>query len=182
MLTTPRLVLRRPERRDLESFVRLCADPAVMRFIGRGRPLDRPSAEIAFEVMLAHWEQHGLGLRSAVECSTGEYVGFVGLAVIPPHGAAPGETEIGWRLRRSAWGRGLATEGARAVRDDARANLDTLVSVAQPANRASRRVMDKLGMGFEREARGRYGEPVLVYRWPSRGHPHPHPPSPSRNP
>ncbi len=165
MLTTERLVLRLPERSDLEAFVRLCADPAVMRFIGRGRPLDRASAELAFEVMLAHWDQHGLGLRSALERATGAYLGFVGLAVVPPGGAAPGETEIGWRLRCGAWGRGLATEGARAVRDEARARLDSLVSVAQPANHASRRVMDKLGMGFEREARGRYGEPVVVYRW-----------------
>ena len=180
MLTTERLVLRLPERSDLEAFVRLCADPAVMRFIGRGRPLDRPSAELAFEVMLAHWDQHGLGLRSALARATDEYLGFVGLAVVPSGGAAPGETEIGWRLRRSAWGRGLATEGARAVRDSVREQVRELVSVAQPENRASRRVMDKLGMAFEREARGRGGEPVVVYRWRSPGPPHP--PPPSQNP
>ena len=180
MLTTERLVLRRPERGDLEPFVRLCADPEVMRFIGLGRPLDRAAGELAFEVMLAHWERHGLGLRSALERASGEYLGFVGLAVVPPGGAAPGETEIGWRLRRTAWGRGLATEGARAVRDSAPETLDSLVSVAQPGNVASRRVMEKLGMAFEREARGRGGEPVVVYRWRSPGPPHP--PPPSRNP
>ena len=180
MLTTQRLVLRRPQRRDLEPFVRLCADAAVMRFIGHGRPLDRPSAEVAFEVMLAHWDRHGLGLRCALDRASGEHLGFVGLAVVPPGGAAAGETEIGWRLRRSAWGRGLATEGARAVRDDAAPRHEALVAIARRENHASRRVMDKLGMGFEREARGRHGEPVVVYRWRADGVRHP--PPPSRNP
>jgi RimJ/RimL family protein N-acetyltransferase len=166
-LSTERLVLRPPLRQDLEPFVGLCADAEVMRHIGAGRPLDRPTAEITFDVLLARWESHGFGLRSALDRATGTYLGFVGIAVVPPEGVRPGEVEIGWRLRRPAWGRGLASEGARAVRDhDAwgALGLGSLVAFAQPANAASRRVMEKLGMRLEGPGRGPQGREVVVYR------------------
>jgi RimJ/RimL family protein N-acetyltransferase len=94
----------------------MSSDAEVMRHIGAGRALDRPSAELAFELVLAHWGAHGFGLRTVVERGTGTYAGFVGLAHVAPDGLTPGEVEIGWRLVRTAWGRGLATEGALAVR------------------------------------------------------------------
>jgi RimJ/RimL family protein N-acetyltransferase len=77
----------------------------------------------------------------------------------------PGEVEIGWWLRPEAWGRGLATEGALALRDEGfeRVGLDRLIARFRPENRASGRIMEKIGMRFERDAVGRDGEDVRIY-------------------
>jgi RimJ/RimL family protein N-acetyltransferase len=165
-LITERLILRRPKDSDLEPFALLCADPEVMRYIGSGRALDRGSAERSFAIIQAHWGAHGSGLRSAISREDGEYLGFVGLAVVPARSVAGGETEIGWRLRRAAWGKGLATEGALVVRDNAFQELGvrTLVSLIQPDNHASRRVAEKIGMRPDAQGRGAHGERVVVHR------------------
>jgi RimJ/RimL family protein N-acetyltransferase len=165
-LVTERLVLRRPRDADLEPFALLCADPEVMRYIGTGRPLDRGTAERSFAIIQSHWTRHGSGLRSAISREDGEYLGFVGLAVVPGRSVAGGETEIGWRLRRAAWGKGYATEGAVAVRDQALGELGigSLVSLIQPGNEASARVAEKLGMAPDCHGRGAHGETVVVYR------------------
>ena len=164
-LVTDRLVLRPPLEADLEAFALMSADPEVMRFIGPGRPYDRATAERAFAMLLAHWDERSFGLRSALDRDTGEYLGFVGLSTVPPGSVGAGETEIGWRLRRTAQGRGLATEGATAVREHARAalGLTRLVALIQPRNAPSQRVATKLGLRPERRGRGLHG--VLVELW-----------------
>ncbi len=164
-LLTERLVLRRPVEADLEGFALMSADPEVMRHIGLGRPYDRGTAERAFAMHLAHWDEVRFGLRSALDRRTGEYLGFVGISTVPGPGLGTGECEIGWRMRRAAQGRGLATEGALAVRDHARAALGIrrLVALIQPANAASKRVAAKVGLRLERSGRGPYG--VRVELW-----------------
>jgi RimJ/RimL family protein N-acetyltransferase len=163
-LVTERLVLRRPRDSDLEGFALLCADTEVMRYIGTGRPLDRGTSERSFALIQAHWTRHGSGLRSAICREDGEYLGFVGLAVVPGRSVAGGETEIGWRLRRAAWGKGYATELGRALVGHAFSVLKVprVVAQVEPANAASRRVLEKLGM-TERGTRTAYGRPHLLY-------------------
>jgi RimJ/RimL family protein N-acetyltransferase len=170
-LLTARLVLRRPLEADLEAFALLCADPEVMRFIGSGRPYDRGTAERAFVALLSHWDERRFGLRSALDRRTGEYLGFVGLTTVPAGSTGAGETEIGWRLRRAVQGRGLATEGARAVRDDAgdRLGIVRLVALIQPGNVASQRVAAKLGLRREREGPGPHGVRAELWGGPTRG-------------
>jgi RimJ/RimL family protein N-acetyltransferase len=165
-LVTDRLILRRPKEADLDAFALLCADVEVMRYIGSGRPLDRGTSERSFALIQAHWTTRGTGLRSAISRDDGEYLGFVGLAVVPARSVGGGEIEIGWRLRRAAWGRGFATEGARAVRDQAFAELGvrSLISLIQPGNEASARVAGKLGMHPDGHGRGAHGEAVVVHR------------------
>ncbi len=94
----------------------------------------------------------------------GGLIGFCGLQPLP--GTQPGieEIEIGWWLARAWWGRGLATEAARAVLRDGfeRVGLERMVAIAQPANTASIGIMRKLGLGFERMAESR-GIPVVLY-------------------
>lgn len=164
-LRTARLLLRPPEPRDLEPFALLCADPEVMEHIGLGRPLDRASAELGFATLLERWRRDGTGLFTVVRAKDDAYLGFAGTAPVPLHSVAGGETEVGWRLRRSAWGAGLATEAARAVladvvdrRPDAR-----VVALIRPANARSRRVAEKLGLTEETTGAGPRGETVVVY-------------------
>jgi RimJ/RimL family protein N-acetyltransferase len=156
-----RLALRGWRDGDVEPFAALCADPLVMRFVGRGEPLDRAQAEASLAGIRGHWIRHGFGLWAAEERASGELAGFVGLALVNDRS---GEVEIGWRLRRTAWGRGLATEGAEEVRDRAfgELGLPRLVALVHPDNAASLRVAEKLGMSRRRERSNRYGRREVV--------------------
>jgi RimJ/RimL family protein N-acetyltransferase len=164
-LRTARLLLRPPLPADLEPFALMCADPEVMRHIGLGRPIDRPSAELGFATLLERWRRDGNGLFTAEEAGTGEYLGFIGFAPVPQRSVEGGATEIGWRLRRAAWSRGLATAGARAVGAYAADTLalDRIVALIRPGNERSRRVAEKLGLEEHGQGRGPRGETVVVY-------------------
>jgi len=159
---TGRLALRGWREDDARPFAELCADPEVMRFVGRGEPLDRAQAEASLAVIRDHWVRHGFGLWAAEERESGELAGFIGLARVNDRS---GEVEIGWRLRRESWGRGLATEGALTARDHAfgEVGLPRLVALIHPENAASIRVAEKLGMAAERTRVNRYGRPEVVY-------------------
>ncbi len=98
--------------------------------------------------VMAHFARHEYGFWAAELKETGQFAGFVGLAVAPFEAAFTPCVEIGWRLAVEFWGRGLATEGARAsLRFGFKElGLSEIVSFTVPANVRSRRVMEKLGM------------------------------------
>src|SRR4051812_29438338 len=106
-LQTERLLLRRFRAEDLDEFVALHAEPAVTEFL---RPLDRDQAAERLRRDEEEWESRGHGLLAIVEREGGRFVGRTGLKHWPQFG----ETELGWALRVDAWGRGYATEAARA--------------------------------------------------------------------
>ncbi len=116
-----------------------------------------------------HWEQHGFGffaVESREEATSGRFLGFVGVGYPTFLPALARRPELGWRLERSSWGRGLATEAALASRADAfgRLGLAELISIIHPDNVASTRVAAKLGMTIE----GEVHNPVLdrpVHVW-----------------
>jgi RimJ/RimL family protein N-acetyltransferase len=153
-LLTPRLRLRRWGEDDGEAMAVVNRDPEVTEFLNQ--PVDREATERFLAKTLAHWRQHGFGhwaLELREGPRAGELIGFTGVAYptfLPPVAHRP---EIGWRLARPAWGRGLATEAALAVREDAldRLGLEELISIIHPENLRSRRVAEKLGMRIERQ-------------------------------
>jgi RimJ/RimL family protein N-acetyltransferase len=120
---------------DLEPYARICGDPEGMRYIGGGALLTREESEAQISRFVRHWDERGFGLWSE-----GEH-----------------RTEVGWRLDRAYWGRGLATEGAVAsVRyglEDL--GLERIISIIQPENLASRRVAEKAGLTLQGETRWR---------------------------
>jgi RimJ/RimL family protein N-acetyltransferase len=150
ILGTPRLTLRRWRPGDAAELEAINADPEVTRYLNPPLP---PAARFS-ERCVEHWEQHGFGffaVESREEPTPGRFIGFVGIghpSFLPEVADRP---ELGWRLARDAWGRGLATEAAAAVRDDAfgRLGLDELISIIHPDNAASRRVATKVGMTIE---------------------------------
>ncbi|SNS61775.1 Protein N-acetyltransferase, RimJ/RimL family [Actinoplanes regularis] len=152
-LVTPRTILREWQEDDLDAFARITAQPEVMRWIRDGRTLDRAGTAERIGAFQQHWAEHGFGLFALVLRETGELAGFTGLAVPTFLPEIMPAVEIGWRLGREHWGRGLATEAARAVVDHARADLGLkrLVSIHQVGNDASARVMIKIGMHLDRE-------------------------------
>jgi RimJ/RimL family protein N-acetyltransferase len=167
MLETERLLLEQWDERHRAAWRLSCRDPEVMRFIGSGQVLDTEKADEGFDWMLLHWQEHDFGWRSVLDRATGQWLGFVGLNFVAPEldGFAPDQVEIGWSLVRSAWGHGYATEGARPALDEGfeRVGLDRVVARLQPANLASIRVAEKIGMSFEREASGLQGEALHIY-------------------
>jgi RimJ/RimL family protein N-acetyltransferase len=148
-LETERLVLRTWRADDVEPFAALNADPRVMAHVGARRPLERGESERLLAQIIRHWDEHGFGLW-AVEhrAEATAPFGFVGLAVPSFLPAVLPALEVGWRLAAAWWGRGYATEAARASVECAWAalRLERLVSVIHPANERSLRVAAKLGM------------------------------------
>ena len=165
-LQTSRLLLRRWQSEDLDGFAAVNAQPEVVRYIHDGRTLDRAATAERLANYQQHWDEHGFGLYAVEIKETGELAGFTGLAVPTFLPEIMPAVEIGWRLGRAYWGRGLATEAAQAVVAHARADLGLrrLVSIHIVGNEASARVMVKLGMSLERETvQPDTGRQVRVY-------------------
>jgi RimJ/RimL family protein N-acetyltransferase len=147
-LETPRLLLRRWEEGDRASFAAMNADPVVMHFFAA--PLTRAESDAAIDRYLAAFDREGFSFFAAHRRDTGDFAGTIGLQTlrdVVPNLPQPA-VEIGWRLAQTAQGNGLATEGARTIVDFAfnQLNLPEVVAITALPNRASRRVMEKLGM------------------------------------
>ncbi|HET6998837.1 MAG TPA: GNAT family N-acetyltransferase [Solirubrobacterales bacterium] len=145
-LSTPRLKLRGWLPEDGEPFAALNADPTVMEFFVA--PLSRAESDDLIGRIEVGFAQRGFGLWAMELRSSGEFIGFTGLATPPFEAHFTPAVEIGWRLARSAWGHGYATEAARAslAFGFERAGLGEIVSFAVVGNRRSRAVMERLGM------------------------------------
>jgi RimJ/RimL family protein N-acetyltransferase len=145
-LVTDRLILRRWREEDREPFQAINADPRVMEFFPA--LLMPKESDEAIARIEQHFERHGFGLYAAELIEAKTFIGFIGLSV--PGFDAPfmPAVEIGWRLAYAHWGRGLATEGARALVRHAfeTLRLPSLVSFTSTANLRSRRVMENIGM------------------------------------
>jgi RimJ/RimL family protein N-acetyltransferase/uncharacterized damage-inducible protein DinB len=159
-LETERLVLRRFTQSDVDKLVELDSDPEVMRFLTGGKPT--PREVIRDEVLpkiLGYHEKYGdLGHWAAEEKSTGDFVGW--FALEPTKG--PEDVELGYRLRRSAWGKGYATEGARALVRKAFTELGVrrVYAETMTVNTGSRRVMAKAGLRYRRTFHLSWPEPI----------------------
>jgi len=131
-----------------------------MRYIGDGQPWTDQRARAFVARQMALFAERGCCLWKLVPKPGAQLIGFCGLQPLPE----TDEIEIGWWLARACWGRGLATEAARAALRDgfARVGLRRIVAIAQPANTASIHIMRKLGMQFERLTQSR-GIPVELH-------------------
>jgi len=151
-LETDRLLLRRFTADDVDNLVELDGDPDVMRFITGGRPT--PREEIRDDVLpafLGYYRRFaGYGFWAAIEKSTGAFLGWFHLR--PPEGHRLDDVELGYRLRKSAWGKGYATEASRALIRKAFTELGArrVYAETMAVNLASRRVMEKAGLRLVR--------------------------------
>ena len=109
---TERLRLRSWREDDLDAFARITADPEVMRYMLRG-PLRREEAQARIERFEHQRRERGLGHWAVEERESGALLGGIGLFHHEDWPEDPNNVEVGWLLDRSAWGRGLATEGAQ---------------------------------------------------------------------
>lgn len=147
-LETNRLLLRPFVESDLERWAAsIFADPEVMRYIPQSRlaPLER--ARRGLVVINEHWQNQGFGLWAITLRPAGELIGQGGLNKIPE----TGEIEVDYSLAKAYWGRGYATEVARACLwcGFERLSLERIIGLVVPENYASRRVLRKIGMIYE---------------------------------
>jgi RimJ/RimL family protein N-acetyltransferase len=151
LLETERMYFRRFQLGDAPLLFELDSDPEVMRFITKGRPT--PLAQIQNEIIPRFLNYYNLfppqGFWAAHLRQTDEFIGWFHLR---PDKTLPGEMELGYRLKRNVWGRGLATEGSRALLEKAfkEWNYEKVCAHTLAGNLASRRVMEKAGLSFER--------------------------------
>ncbi len=150
LLETPRLFLRELCADDAALLFQLDSDPEVMRFISKGVPTPREMFEIVYLPRMMAWQNQSppRGFWAAHLRATSEFIGWFHLR---PDKITPEEMELGYRLKRSAWGRGLATEGSRALIEKAfrEWGYEKISARTLPDNLASRRVMEKTGLTFE---------------------------------
>jgi RimJ/RimL family protein N-acetyltransferase len=144
--SAPRLVLRQWRDGDRAPFAALNADPMVMEHFPA--MLTRDQSDAMVDRCVEQIERDGYGLWAVEVRTTGEFIGFVGLAVPSWEAAFTPCTEIGWRLARSAWGHGYATEAANAALATAfgPVGLGEVVSFTTTGNLRSQQVMQRIGM------------------------------------
>jgi len=159
---TSRLTLRHFHTSDKEALDRLFGDADVMRF---GPGVQTPEWVGAWlDARLNDYHKWGFGRWALVENSSREFVGYCGLNCLSVEGQP--ETEIGYRLLRPFWGHGYATEAATAVRDYTfnKLRLPRFIALVDPQNIASLRVVEKIGMHYEKDAMlPDYTHPDRVY-------------------
>lgn len=149
-LETERLVLRRFTSGDVDNLVELDGDPEVMRYLTGGRPT--PAEEIRDDYLPAFLRLlrplRRLRFCAAIEKATGEFLGWFHFR--PQPSDAPDDVELGYRLRKVAWGKGYGTEGSRALIDKGFTEFGVRHVYAQTmaVNAGSRRVMEKSELRF----------------------------------
>ena len=146
VIETERLILRCPQESDLDGFAEMMADAEAMRFLGGVKP--RAEAWRGMATLVGSFVIRGYAMFSVIDRATGEWLGRVG-PWFPE--AWPG-TEVGWGLKRSAWGQGYALEAAEASIDFAFETLgwDEVIHTIDPGNTPSQALAKRVGSRYLR--------------------------------
>ncbi len=159
---TERFDLRLIVPDDAEPLQRLYGDPEAMRFVGAGGRARTPEeTRLGVGRLIAHQERHGYSLWAVTERDTGEVIGVAGLVLEDFEGP---DVEVVYELQRDRWGRGIATEVARACLEVAfgELGLARVIALAYPENGPSVHVMEKIGMRPDGEVEA-YGRTMVRY-------------------
>ena len=147
---TERLLLRHFTTADLDDWAdSIFADPEVTRYLPKREIPPHQRAERALQYVQEHWARHGYGLWAVTERTSGQFIGQGGLNYLEE----TGEVEVDYALAKAYWGRGIATETARAsLRFGFEYHgLERIIGLAMPENIASRRVLERTGMVFVKD-------------------------------
>lgn len=167
-IETKRLILREWLPEDLPFFAVINQDPKVMECLLKSLTEEESAAMI--EKIKKHFKQNGFGLFACILKQTSNCIGFVGLSIPEFTAHFTPCVEIGWRLSSQAWGKGYATEAARAVLKAGfeQFNLQEIVSFTVLVNKRSIRVMEKIGM--KRDLNGDFDHPKVPHNNPLKAH------------
>jgi RimJ/RimL family protein N-acetyltransferase len=158
-IETKRTLLRAFSPDDLDDLATIFSKPSVMRYMPGGRPRSREQTEETIRATLRHWEEHGFGWWAVISKEGQQLIGWCGLARLD----SGSEVEVLYLLDEPYWGNGLASETARAALRYGfeELGLKQIAAVAVPENIRSRRVMERVGMVYEKV--GRYHGSDLAY-------------------
>ena len=161
-IRSDRLTLRNWRESDRAAFAALNSAPEIMQDLGG--PLDRAASDAKFDRYVTAFENHGF-CRWALENSDGQLLGYAGVSPSRPHHPLGPHADIGWRLQRSAWGKGYATEAAKTSLRDVfeRVQLNEVLAYTSADNVRSLAVIARLNM--QREAALDYSEPLGAGMW-----------------
>ncbi|MGC3970757.1 MAG: GNAT family N-acetyltransferase [Pirellulales bacterium] len=159
-LLTPRLRMRPYQIDDAVTMFGVFGDPEVMRFSQSGADPNVAATQVRVQKLVDHQQRFGFSLWVVEDRATGEILGDCGLKQL----ADGPEIEVGYRFARAHWGRGYATEGAAASVDYGfrTLGLSRITAVVEPTNLASCKVIEKIGLRFERLAHY-YGREMNYY-------------------
>ncbi len=149
-IETPRLNLRQFTPKDAKELYRIYSHPDSFKYMSNEKPLPWEQTRGLIDSFTEHWRKYNFGVWAVVDKSNQKLIGHCGLKFL----GNTTEIQIGYLLFKSYWGRGLATEAASAVLKYGfeMAQLNRIVAIAKPENIASRRVMEKIGMKYEKDA------------------------------
>lgn len=161
-LETQRLILREFEHKDLCQLAPILANPEVMKFSPTG-VLSVQETQRRIDYFIALYKKYGFGKWAVILKQSNKLIGYCGITVDEIDGVD--ERELGYRLDREFWGRGLATEAASMVVKYAfeKLKFPYILGIVQPENTASVRVLEKLGMEYKKQTVF-YGYKVDVYQ------------------
>jgi RimJ/RimL family protein N-acetyltransferase len=159
-IETSRLRLRMFRPSDLDALASITGDAEVMKYLGTSGPRSREKTKNTIDAILRHWDEHGFGIWALDHRADGRLIGWCGLQMLEK---TP-EVEVAYLLARAYWNQGLATEAAKASIEYGlnELKLERIVAIARPENVGSYRVMEKVGMKYERDAHF-YNVDVVYY-------------------
>ena len=143
-------IMRPIQFSDLDVLATIWADPEVTRFLpSQGIPISRENTEKSLQLFTEHWRQKGYGIWAIIDNISFQMSGYCGLRYL----GELDEFEVLYGLAREYWNRGIATQAARASISFAFsiAALERIISMVLPDNQASRRVIEKAGLSYEKE-------------------------------
>jgi RimJ/RimL family protein N-acetyltransferase len=158
---TERLIVRSMEYSDLDTFAALCADPIAMQYMGDGETLDRATVEKWISVCQKKYAERGYGTSAVVEKESGKFIGFCGVI----RASDKDFDEIVYAIAQEFWGKGYATEAAKATLDYVFgiSEVSEIYATIHAKNEASIKMMAKLGMEYEKTEIEEDGEGTAYY-------------------
>jgi len=157
LFTSKRLGFRNWKDSDLEAFVKINADPDVMKHFPK--PLTTQETQAFIIRLKQHYKERGYNYFATEVLETGELIGFIGIGYQTYETDFTPAVDIGWRLKPSSWGKGYATEGARKCLEYAfnELKINRIISTCTIGNSGSEHVMKKIGM----KKKGNFNHPLL---------------------
>lgn len=150
LIETERLVLREITFEDKEELFKLHSDPEVQKWTGE--PVVESMKEIEQAIRIRHndYRKYGFGRLAVIQKETSEFIGWAGLTYLPEFD----KVDLGYRLKKKYWGMGFATEASKAIIEYGFnvLDLDLIIAIAMPENKASIRIMEKVGMLYDKQA------------------------------
>ncbi|WP_298309728.1 GNAT family N-acetyltransferase [uncultured Aquimarina sp.] len=163
LIETERLLLRRITLDDKEKLLRLYSDPDVQKYTGEPVVESIEEIEKAIQVRINDYDKYGYGRWATVLKNGMQFVGWAGLAYLPEFD----EIDLGYRFLPEFWGSGIATEASQAILTYGfdTLKLKKIIAIAMKENKASIRVMEKIGMEFDKFAPYEPGSEDAVWYW-----------------